>query len=178
MTAPFGSDDEGLGHQRPAGSADTTGGTGRKRAPASVPQRLWMGLHWFAAAWAAYFLLAIPFFPVEDPGEAGELFAAGTGAVACLIGTLMTFSLYRARLADAEFIKATTTTRVIACTWLFCVGVIGTSVFVELDQLSVFGETALVALLGPASVLAIIGPGLSEYVSARHPRESSTRPPG
>jgi hypothetical protein len=180
MTAPPGFYDDGSGQQRwwdgTAWKQYNTVGDDRKRKPASVPQRRWLALHWFAAAWAAYFFLAIPFFPAESPGEFNVLFAGGAGAVACLAGTLITHSLYRARLSDAEFIRATTTTRVVAGTWLFCVGVIGASVFVELDELAVIGETTLVALLGPASILAIIGPALSEYVSARHP-PGSVGPP-
>jgi hypothetical protein len=171
MSAPPGFYDDGTGRARWWDGASwaqvSPSPSGEKRRRASLLQRLWIILQWSAAAWAAYLLVAIPFSSPGGTEEIGQVVGAGAGAVACLAGAFMAHGLFRNRLPDPEFIKATTTVRVIACTWLLFIGAVALSVFAEVDELAIVAESSFLSLVGPASILAIIGPAYSEFVSAR-----------
>jgi len=171
MSAPPGFYDDGTGRARWWDGVSWThtspSPSGGKRRRASRLQRLWIILQWSAAAWAAYLLVAIPFSSPGGTEEIGQVVGAGAGAVACLAGAFMAHGLFRTRLSNTEFIRATTTVRVIACTWLLFIGAVALSVFAEVEELAIVAESLFLELAGPASILAIIGPAYSEFVSAR-----------
>ncbi|GAA1845680.1 hypothetical protein GCM10009750_34950 [Agromyces salentinus] len=137
-------------------------------------QRLWVVLAWCAAAVG---LFSVAFTSVSAQHPKATL-GVVSGTIGAIIAALMTTATGRRELKPAQFVKYTTTARVVTVSWLLAaVLVIGGGVFGGLlrGESFAFGagwivgafEAELGTLVGLASVILILGPGYSEYSDAR-----------
>lgn len=132
---------------------------------------LWMASFWTATCLgvlgAGFITLFLHWYYAIGPGFS---------AIAMLMGALMARKVARKVGTGATFIKATSTTRVIAFSWLLVSaiilgggltgGVLSLGVFRSAGWLvGAFGPQ-MNALIGIATLLAVVGPGYSDYRAA------------
>jgi hypothetical protein len=134
-------------------------------------QRRWVLLFWWAAGFSVVGTLLV--LAVHVHHDASSAVGPGVSSLAAVIGALMARRVARQGLETADFIKATTTVRVVASSWLLLFAFLVGGLFVgafsshgpayEAGVVFATFEEPLVALIGFASLIAMIGPGYAEY---------------
>ena len=129
-------------------------------------QKFWLVLHWFALLQTVYLAVVGVLGGVPAYSELILILAMLATVLAVFCG----MRIARLRVTTQQFVKWTTTGRVIAVGWTF-IGIVLTIVpivgaFVELDVQNEGWTSGVIGAVGSVSFLAMIGPGYSDYREA------------
>jgi hypothetical protein len=131
-------------------------------------QRGWLVVYWIAFVITT--LLLIQAFTSASVLTFVSLVAITLATTAVLVGALLATRMVRRRVANAAFVKGTTTTRVIAVAWIliqlaiYSGAIVSTIADVDISMVDWTG--GFLGTAGSLSILAMLGPGYSEYREA------------
>lgn len=129
-------------------------------------QRFWLVLHWFALVQTLYLATVA----ILNSAPAYSVLITVLALVAMATAVYFAMRIARRHVTTQQFVKWTTTGRVLAVGWsfigvlLFVVPVL--SAFVELDVTNSSWTSGVIGAIGSVSALAMIGPGYAEFREA------------
>lgn len=136
-------------------------------APATIPttQKVWLTIYWFGVLLNLLLLVE----GISSIGEVpiAQLVILAIAAVSAVIGALFATRIMASRVTTTQFVKSTTTARVISVAWIFIQLSIYASaiisVMANIDTSLIDFSGGFLGTVGSVSLLAIIGPGYGEY---------------
>lgn len=138
--------------------------------PSQRVQQIWLAVYWWAVLVAGYLLLSAIIGASMGSTEPAQLVVVIVSFLSVTLGALMATRIRRRGVTNLGFVKATTTTRVIAVAWialgfvLIAIPIIEVLASTELQGVTL--ANGLLGTVGSLSLLAVVGPGYAEYREA------------